>query len=97
MSQFWAGRRVLVTGQTGFKGAWLCLWLERLGAQVSAFALEPRTEPNLYDVLAPWLKQRHAIVDLRAGEAVAAAVRAAAPDGCARRVRPGCGRHHDHR
>ncbi len=79
MSQFWAGRRVLVTGQTGFKGAWLCLWLERLGAEVSAFALSPQTEPNLYDVIAPWPKQRHAIVDLRDSDAVAAAVRAAAP------------------
>ena len=42
---FWRGRRVLVTGHTGFKGAWLCLWLERLGAEVAAFALPP-TEPQ---------------------------------------------------
>ncbi len=47
-SEFWRGRRVLVTGHTGFKGAWLCLWLHRLGAQISGFALEPATEPNLY-------------------------------------------------
>jgi CDP-glucose 4,6-dehydratase len=43
------GRRVLVTGQTGFKGAWLCTWLAKLGARVAALALPPEVErPNLY-------------------------------------------------
>ena len=46
---FWAGRRVFVTGHTGFKGAWLCLLLERLGAQVAGYALAPPTNPSLYD------------------------------------------------
>ena len=45
---FWQGRRVLVTGHTGFKGAWLSLWLQSLGAQVSGFALGPPSEPNLF-------------------------------------------------
>jgi CDP-glucose 4,6-dehydratase len=45
---FWAGRRVLLTGHTGFKGAWLALWLERLGAQVFGVSLAP-TEPGLWD------------------------------------------------
>ncbi|KAB2966701.1 MAG: CDP-glucose 4,6-dehydratase [Thermoanaerobaculia bacterium] len=45
---FWRGRRVLVTGHTGFKGAWLCLWLQTMGAQVSGLALPPATRPNLY-------------------------------------------------
>ncbi|MBN4094681.1 CDP-glucose 4,6-dehydratase [Methylobacterium sp. OT2] len=44
---FWAGRRVLVTGHTGFKGAWLSLWLTRLGARVIGFALAPETDPSL--------------------------------------------------
>jgi len=49
---FWAGRRVLITGHTGFKGSWLTLWLLRLGAQVSAVALDPETSPDLYTSLA---------------------------------------------
>jgi len=46
----WSGRRVLVTGHTGFKGGWLCLWLSRLGANVSGFALAPESTPNLYEL-----------------------------------------------
>lgn len=44
------GKRVLVTGHTGFKGAWLCLWLHQLGAKVYGLALDPPTEPNLYTI-----------------------------------------------
>lgn len=47
---FWRGRRVLLTGHTGFKGAWLALWLKRLGAQVSALALPPTSEPSLFEL-----------------------------------------------
>jgi CDP-glucose 4,6-dehydratase len=46
---FWRGRRVLVTGHTGFKGSWLALWLRSLGAEVTGYALEPPSEPSLYD------------------------------------------------
>ena len=45
---FWAGKRVLVTGHTGFKGSWLTLWLRALGANVSGYALEPPTDPALW-------------------------------------------------
>ncbi len=45
---FWSGRRVLLTGHTGFKGSWLLLWLQELGAQVWTFALEPETSNNLF-------------------------------------------------
>jgi len=45
---FWRGKRVLLTGQTGFKGSWLALWLDSLGARVSGFALDPATEPSLF-------------------------------------------------
>lgn len=47
---FWRERRVLVTGHTGFKGAWLSIWLHRLGARVTGISLPPNTEPNLYTV-----------------------------------------------
>ncbi len=47
---FWNGKRVLLTGHTGFKGSWLSLWLQSLGAQVSGFALAPATEPNLFEL-----------------------------------------------
>jgi CDP-glucose 4,6-dehydratase len=46
---FWSGRRVLVTGHTGFKGSWLSLWLQELGAEVSGFGLDAPTEPALYE------------------------------------------------
>ncbi|PYX45608.1 MAG: CDP-glucose 4,6-dehydratase, partial [Acidobacteria bacterium] len=44
----WRGRRVFLTGHTGFKGSWLALWLNRLGARVRGYALDPCTEPNLF-------------------------------------------------
>ncbi len=45
---FWAGKRVLVTGHTGFKGGWLSLWLQMMGAEVIGYSLPPPTEPNLF-------------------------------------------------
>ena len=47
-AEFWNGRRVLLTGHTGFKGSWLALWLTELGAKVSGYALPPPTEPSLF-------------------------------------------------
>lgn len=49
--EFWTGKRVLVTGHTGFKGSWLALWLHSLGAKVAGYALEPPTEPALWRLL----------------------------------------------
>jgi CDP-glucose 4,6-dehydratase len=48
---FYQGKRVLVTGHTGFKGAWLSLWLHQLGAVVAGVALDPPTQPNLYGIV----------------------------------------------
>lgn len=77
---FWQGKRVLVTGQTGFKGAWLCLWLEKLGAKVSAFALPSITTPNLHGLLSPWTNQVHATIDLRDASDVASFIRDSDPE-----------------
>ena len=49
--EFWRGRRVLVTGHTGFKGGWLWLWLRSMGAQVSGYALAPPNSPNLWEIV----------------------------------------------
>lgn len=49
-SRFWSGKRVLLTGHTGFKGSWCALWLKSLGAHVTGFGLEPECENNLYDL-----------------------------------------------
>ena len=51
MSSFYAWKTILVTGSTGFKGAWLCLWLHSLGAQVIGYALKANTNPNLFDII----------------------------------------------
>ena len=74
MAGFWNGRRVLVTGHTGFKGAWLSLWLEQLGAEVAGFALAPHTDPNLYSLASPWRSHRHLVGDIRDARAIAAFV-----------------------
>ena len=49
-STFWQGKRVLLTGHTGFKGSWLSLWLQSFGAQVVGYALTPPTNPSLFEV-----------------------------------------------
>ena len=47
---FWQGRRIFITGHTGFKGSWLSIWLSQLGGNVCGFALDPNTSPNLFDL-----------------------------------------------
>lgn len=75
------GRRVFVTGHTGFKGAWLCLFLARLGARVTGYALAPSGTPSMFglarvgDTLA-----RHHIADVRDQAALGAAMTQAAPE-----------------
>ncbi|MDE1169760.1 MAG: CDP-glucose 4,6-dehydratase [Verrucomicrobium sp.] len=74
------GRRVLVTGHTGFKGAWLSEWLLGLGAQVEGLALPPPTDPALFDQLGLAGRMKHRLGDIRDQALVEAAVREAAPD-----------------
>ena len=77
---FWRGKRVLLTGHTGFKGAWLALWLQRLGAHVTGLALAPATRPALFDLACVAQGMDSQYLDIRDAAAVAAAVRAAQPD-----------------
>ena len=76
---FWRGRRVLVTGHTGFKGSWLTLWLRELGADVSGLALPPSTNPSLFDLVGGAGVCRSVIGDVRDLRTVVAAVEEARP------------------
>ena len=78
-ASFWRGRRVLLTGHTGFKGAWLALWLERLGAEVTGLALAP-TSPSLYALAGLDAKVASRIVDLRDAAAVERVVAESRPE-----------------
>jgi CDP-glucose 4,6-dehydratase len=74
----YAKRRVLVTGHTGFKGSWLVLWLEKLGAEVVGLSLEPETSPNHWNLLGAKIESH--IVDIRDEQSVRDAVRRARPE-----------------
>jgi CDP-glucose 4,6-dehydratase len=77
---FWRDRRVLLTGHTGFKGAWLALWLQSLGASVTGFALDAPTQPSLYDVARVREGMTSVHGDIRDHGRVAEAVAAADPE-----------------
>ncbi len=76
----YAGRRVLVTGHSGFKGSWLTLWLHQLGAEVHGFSLTPPSIPNLHALLAPTTLTRETTGDIRDYDAVKRAVQESRPD-----------------
>jgi len=78
-ASFWRGRRVLVTGHTGFKGAWLCLWLQAMGARVTGLALEPPTKPSLFEAADVAAGMDHRTGDIRNIEVVSAALHASQP------------------
>lgn len=77
-AEFWKGRRVLVTGHTGFKGAWLSRWLLKLGADIYGLSLPPPTQPNLYELLGLDVPGNHG--DIRDLSFVNAAVAQARPE-----------------
>lgn len=75
----YSGRRVLVTGHTGFKGSWLSFWLTRMGAEVAGLSLDPDTEPSHWTLLAlPQLRDQR--VDLRDADAVGTVISAFRPE-----------------
>jgi CDP-glucose 4,6-dehydratase len=80
IDKFWDKRRVLVTGHTGFKGAWLALWLRKLGAQVTGIALPPTTTPNLFQLASIHDTTETHFQDIRESGALADKIRAARPE-----------------
>ena len=78
-SSFWRGRRVLVTGHTGFKGGWLALWLDLLGAKVSGLALAPEGN-SFFEAVGLERSTRSLIGDIRRFEVVENALREAKPE-----------------
>ncbi|WP_440409622.1 CDP-glucose 4,6-dehydratase [Neorhizobium petrolearium] len=78
-SDFWTGKRVLLTGHTGFKGTWLSIWLARLGARVTGISLPPETEPNLFTLARPELAASH-FQDIRDASRLAELVRTTSPE-----------------
>ena len=79
-SIFWSGKRVFLTGHTGFKGSWLSLWLQSLGAELTGYALKPPTRPNLFES-ASVEKGMHSIFgDIRDLDSLKKAMKKANPD-----------------
>jgi len=77
---FWNGRRVFLTGHTGFKGSWLSLWLEQLGAEVCGLALDPPTDPSLFKEARVAQGMRSEIADIRDLERVKAILQEHRPE-----------------
>lgn len=77
---FWSGRRVFVTGHTGFKGSWLTAWLLRMGAEVTGYALPPPTGPSLYRALRLADEHRGVTGDVRDAASLDASLRDARPE-----------------
>lgn len=78
--EFWPEKRVFLTGHTGFKGGWLSLWLQHLGAQVTGYALAPATRPNLFEVAKVGHGMDSVIGDIRTFDCLLDAMRAARPE-----------------
>ena len=77
---FWRNKRVFITGHTGFKGGWLSLWLQRLGSDLTGYALNPPTAPSLFEEAKVGDGMRSIIADIRDSEGLAQAMIAARPE-----------------
>ena len=78
--EFWRGKRVFLSGHTGFKGGWLSLWLQSLGAKVIGYALPAPTEPSLFDVAGVAAGMQSVIADIRDQAALQQAMQAGQPE-----------------
>jgi CDP-glucose 4,6-dehydratase len=78
--EFWQGKKVFMTGHTGFKGSWLCLWLSQLGADVTGYALEPPTDPSLFELARVGELVDSCIADVRDLERLKTEMLKASPD-----------------
>lgn len=77
---FWKGKRVFLTGHTGFKGSWLSLWLQWLGAEVTGYALKPSTNPSLFEVANVAAGMHSIIGDVRDLDSLQKAIQDSSPD-----------------
>ena len=80
LAPFWSGRRVLLTGHTGFVGSWLGLWLEAMGAEVTGFGLAPDTDPSMFEAISPGSASRSCVGDIRDERAMQMVVDTARPE-----------------
>ena len=78
--EFWRNKRVFLTGHTGFKGSWLSLWLQKLGAEVCGFSLEPSTNPSLFFEAEVGKHMESILGDVRDFDSVSFSMRAFKPD-----------------
>nr|WP_321948491.1 CDP-glucose 4,6-dehydratase [Paraburkholderia sp. J10-1] len=79
-ASFWHGKKVFLTGHTGFKGSWLTLWLRALGAEVTGYSLAPESSPNLFSLARAGDGIESVIGDIRNRDKLLKAVKAASPE-----------------
>ena len=77
---FWSGKKVFITGNTGFKGSWLCLWLISMGAKVTGYALNPPTHPSLYELCKVNEYIQYFVCDIRNQHRLNQAIQGTKPD-----------------
>ena len=80
LENFYTGKRVFVTGHTGFKGAWFITWLQQLGAEIKGYALEPESKEGIYNFISPSVAHQSVFADIRDREKLAKEITDFKPD-----------------